>query len=100
MQSKRAPPPAVTPDINASMKVKRFSVKFDLGRNSIAEYNKENPPNVVECLTSEVEDDESCTDGEKDDTTRRNEEILAEWETNFEDLGRASRRRSRRILLL
>lgn len=52
-------------------------VQFNLGRNSFAQYNKENPPNVVQYLNDEVEYDEE---------TRTNEAILAEWEDNFADL--------------
>ena len=72
--------------------VKRSNgVRFNLGRNSIAEFNKENPPNEVERLTNnEVEREDQVhliaqstiddDDDGDDETTRRNEEILAEWE--------------------
>lgn len=77
--------------------VKRSNgVRFNLGRNSIAEFNKENPPNEVERLTNEVEREDQVhliaqstiddDDDGDDETTRRNEEILAEWEPSFEDL--------------
>ena len=75
-------------------------VRFDMGRNSTAEYDREGPPeniimvgpsrpppsssrdppppppNVVEHLPGEIDDD---------DVTRRNEEILAEWDELFDD---------------
>lgn len=71
-------------------------VKFNLRRNSYAEYNKENAPNVVEHLSSEVaerkfpdmfQNDEEITPLKGDDEeTKRNEETLAQWEDSFDDL--------------
>ena len=95
-KSKRGPPAVVTPK---TTEVKRSNgVRFNLGRNSIAEFNKENPPNEVERLTNnEVEREDQVhliaqstiddDDDGDDETTRRNEEILAEWEPSFEELG-------------
>ena len=82
--------------------VKSKGVKFNLDRNSIAQYIKENPPNIVEHLTDEVvsvSEDLFPTDDDDDETTRRNEELLAEWETNFDDLDtcQISRRTARRV---
>ena len=94
--------PTVTPN---TVVVKPKGVKFNLGRNSFAQYYKENPPNIVEYLTDEVvavseklmpvDDD----DGDDDEATRRNEELLAEWGTNFDDLDicQVSRRTIRRV---
>ena len=96
----------VTP--GTSTKTKSFKgVQFNLGRNSFAQYNKENPPNVVEHLTEEVtigEElfpmDDDGKDDEDDATTRRNVELLEEWEANFEDLDEHVSRRARRISML
>ena len=79
-----------------------------MGRNSFAQYNKENPPNVVEHLTEEVTigeelfpmDDDGKDDEDLDATTRRNVELLEEWEANFEDLDEHVSRRARRISIL
>ena len=83
--------------------VESKGVKFNLGRNSIAQYIKDDPPNIVEHLTDEVvpvSEELLSTDEEDDDeTTRRNEELLAEWETNFDELDtcQVSRRAIRRV---
>jgi hypothetical protein len=73
------------------------TVKFDLGRNSIAEYDKENPPNIVEHLPSDSPNIVEHLPGEIDDVTLRNEEILAEWDEHFDGgsrrAGAAARRR-------
>jgi len=92
----------VTPN---AVVVKSKDVKFNLGRNSIAQYVKDDPPNIVEHLTDEVVavSEELFpvvdSDDQDDETTRRNEEILAEWETNFDDLDtcQVSRRAVRRV---
>jgi len=65
---------------------KSKGVTFNLRRNSFAEYNKENPPSVVKrlphspnevrCIQSVIEDNE---------TTRKNAEVLAEWDSTFVD---------------
>jgi len=81
-----------------------MTVRFDMGRNSTAEYDREGPPknaifakpsssqsppsssrhppppppDIVEHLPGEIDDDD-------DDVTRRNEEILAEWDELFDD---------------
>lgn len=82
--------------------MKKKGVKFNLGRNSIAQYNKENPPNIVEQLSNEVVetyevyplDDGGCND--VDETTWQNEELLAEWDSSFEDFDVNQRRQPRR----
>ena len=82
-----------------------MTVRFDMGRNSTAEYDREGPPknvifakpsssqsppsssrhppppppDIVEHLPGEIDDDDD------DDVTRRNEEILAEWDELFDD---------------
>ena len=96
----------VTPGTSTKTKSLK-GVQFNLGRNSFAQYNKENPPNVVEHLTEEVTKGEELfpmDDDGKDDvddtTTRRNVELLEEWEANFEDLDEHVSRRARRISML
>lgn len=82
--------------------MKKKGVKFNLGRNSIAQYNKENPPNIVEQLSNEVVetyevyplDDGGCNN--VDEITRQNEELLAEWDSSFEDFDVNQRRQPRR----
>ena len=68
-----------------------FVVSFDLGRNSMAEYDGEAPPSIVSERTylpgnahphpNVVEH----TPDEIDDVTLRNEEILAEWDDHFDE---------------
>ena len=65
------------------------------GRNSVAEFDKENPPNLVEHLTYDEAQElfphhevtPSATDKEQ---TRKNKDILAEWDKNFEDLDQSN----------
>ncbi len=105
--------PAVKPKRNVSAVTPQHApkskgvVKFNLNRNSIAEYKKENPPNIVEHLISEVDDDEPFQDEGviDDDETKINEGILGEWESSFDELcddggQRISRRRVRRVSML
>ena len=76
--------------------VKSKGVKFNLGRNIIAQYIKENPPNIVEYLTDEVVavSEELFPVDDDDETTRRNEELLAECDL---DTCQVSRRAVRRV---
>ena len=100
---KRNVVPAVTPHRTTP---KPKGVKFNLNRNSFAEYKKENPPNIVEHLISEADEYETFQEaGVIDDETRLNEEILGEWESSFDDLcdggsQRSNRRRARRVSML
>lgn len=76
--------PIVLPSI-ARAQSKR--VTFDLRCNSFAEYTKENPPSVVKRLPHNPSEVHFITTHviEDDETTRRNAEVLGEWESNFED---------------
>jgi len=96
--------PAAESDKYTSMATVK-GVKFNLGRNSFAQFIKDDPPNIVEHLVDEIVaiseelfpvDD---SDDQDDETTRWNEELLAEWETNFDDLDtrQVSRRTIRRV---
>jgi len=90
---------SVTPNVVVVKSSK--GVQFNLDRNSIAQFTKDDPPNIVEHLTDEVAvSEELFLAGDDDDeTTRQNEELLAEWETNFDDLDtrQVSRRTIRRV---
>ena len=92
---------SVTP--NTVVVRSKVGVKFNLGRNSIVQFIKDDPPNIVEHLTDEIvavsEELLPMDDDDDDETTRRNEELLAEWETNFDDLDtrQVSRRTIRRV---
>ena len=87
-------------------------VRFDMGRNSTAEYDREGPPknnifvkpssspsssssrrdppppppppDIVEHLPGEIDDDD-YDDDDDNVVTLRNEEILAEWDEHFDD---------------
>ncbi|KAL7555147.1 hypothetical protein ACHAWF_018751 [Thalassiosira exigua] len=73
--------------------VKSRGVKFDLGQNSFAEYEKENPPSAVKHLPREVDLTSTLV---ADDETRRNEEILAEWDDSFDEYSDSDEQRGRR----
>jgi hypothetical protein len=90
-----SPPAADTSPHTVGFK-RAATVKFDLGRNSIAEYVKENPPNIVEHLPSDSPNIVEHLPGEIDDVTLRNEEILAEWDEHFDGGSRRTGTAARR----
>jgi hypothetical protein len=67
------------------------SVKFDMGRNSITEHDREGPPPNIFILSPPPSSCDAPPNidehlpGEINDVTRRNEEILAEWDEHFDD---------------
>jgi hypothetical protein len=67
------------------------SVKFDMGGNSITEHDREGPPPNIFLLSPPPSSCDAPPNiikhlpGEINDITRRNEEILAEWDEHFDD---------------
>lgn len=74
--------------------------KVNWGRNSFAVYTKDNPASVVK----RIEDDLLPSGNDyfiEDEETKKNEEILSEWDSSFDELdimniGTAHKRRARR----
>jgi hypothetical protein len=82
--------PDVTSPLFPPVDFKRVSaVRFDLGRNSMAKYDREAPPSIVSERTYSLErTDPNIVEhmpDEIDDVTLRNEEILAEWDDHFDE---------------
>lgn len=88
--------PAMTPTPSLpSEKAKRVS--FDLGRNEFTQYDRTDPPNYPTFAGGEFLTSDGAEILDIDDETRRNEEILAEWESSFDELGDRSRARRRSV---
>ncbi|EED89119.1 predicted protein [Thalassiosira pseudonana CCMP1335] len=88
---------SATPTYNKSSKIARQSsivtpaagVKF--GANSVAEFNRRDPPTRIELMSTNMTmelfpTDTAVPSNDDDEETKRNEAILAKWDDSFDDV--------------